>query len=98
MNKQEYIEKHNQLSQQMKELEESYINANAPYPVGTRVKVTGSNGKSRIGIVKGSIISSFNEDVVPILKQETNDHYDFPQEYRPDERGRTTSWTLHPTP
>ena len=73
MNKQEYIEKHNQLSQQMKELEESYINANAPYPVGTRVKVTGSNGKSRIGIVKGSIISSFNEDVVPILKQETND-------------------------
>ena len=73
MNKQEYIEKHNQLSRQMKELEESYINANAPYPVGTRVKVTGSNGRSRIGIVKGSTISSFNEDVVPILKQETND-------------------------
>lgn len=73
MDKQEYIEKHNKLSQQMKELEESYINANAPYPVGTRVKVTGSNGKSRIGIVKGSTISSFNEDVVPILKQETND-------------------------
>ena len=73
MNKQEYIEKHSQLSQQMKELEESYINANAPYPVGTRVKVTGSNGKTRIGIVKGSTISSFNEDVVPILKQETND-------------------------
>lgn len=73
MNKQEYIEKHSQLSQQMKELEESYINANAPYPVGTRVKVTGSNGKSRIGIVKGSTISSFNEDVVPVLKQETND-------------------------
>ena len=73
MNKQEYIEKHNQLSQQMKELEESYINANAPYPVGTRVKVTGSNGKTRIGIVKGSTISSFNEDVVPVLKQETND-------------------------
>lgn len=73
MDKQEYIEKHNQLSQQMKELEESYINANAPYPVGTRVKVTGSNGKSRIGIVKGSTISSFNEDVVPVLKQETND-------------------------
>ena len=73
MDKQEYIEKHNQLSQQMKELEESYINANAPYPVGTRVKVTGSNGKSRIGIVKGSTVSSFNEDVVPILKQETND-------------------------
>jgi len=73
MNKQEYIEKHNQLSQQMKELKESYINANAPYPVGTRVKVTGSNGKSRIGIVKGSTISSFNEDVVPVLKQETND-------------------------
>jgi hypothetical protein len=73
MNKQEYIEKHNQLSQQMKELEESYINANAPYPVGTRVKVTGSNGKTRIGIVKGSTISSFNKDVVPILKQETND-------------------------
>lgn len=73
MDKQEYIEKHNQLSQQMKELEESYINANAPYPVGTRVKVTGSNGKSRIGIVKGSTVSSFNEDVVPILKQETYD-------------------------
>ena len=73
MDKQEYIEKHNQLSQQMKELEESYINDNAPYLVGTRVKVTGSNGKSRIGIVKGSTISSFNEDVVPVLKQETND-------------------------
>lgn len=73
MNKQEYIEKHKQLSQQMKELEESYINANAPYPVGTRVKVTGANGKSRIGIVKGSTVSSFNSDVVPILKQETND-------------------------
>ena len=73
MDKQEYIEKHNQLSQQMKELEESYINANAPYPVGTRVKVTGSNGKSRIGIVKGNTVSSFNTDVVPILKQETND-------------------------
>ena len=73
MDKQEYIEKHNQLSQQMKELEESYINANAPYPVGTRVKVTSPNGKSRIGIVKGSTVSSFNEDVVPILKQETND-------------------------
>ena len=72
MDKQEYINKHNQLSQQMKELEESYINANAPYPVGTRVKVTGSNGKSRIGIVKGSTISSFNADVVPIIKQETN--------------------------
>lgn len=73
MDKQEFIEKRSQLSNQMKELEVSYINANAPYPVGTRVKVTGSNGKSRIGIVKGSTISSFNEDVVPILKQETND-------------------------
>ncbi len=73
MDKQEYIEKHNQLSQQMKELEESYINANAPYPVGTRVKVTGSNGKSRIGIVKGSTVSPSNSDVVPVLKQETND-------------------------
>lgn len=73
MDKKEFLEKHRQLSNQMKELEESYINANAPYPVGTRVKVTGSNGKSRIGIVKGSTISSFNEDVVPILKQETND-------------------------
>ena len=73
MDKQEYINKHNQLSQQMKELEESYINANAPYPVGTRVKITGSNGKSRVGIVKGSTISSFNSDVVPILRQETKD-------------------------
>lgn len=72
MDKKEYIEKHNQLSQQMKELKESYINANAPYPVGTRVKVTGSNGKSRIGIVKGSTIS-LTKDVVPVLKQETND-------------------------
>ena len=60
MDKQEFLEKHTQLSNQMKELEESYINANAPYPVGTRVKVTGSNGKSRVGIVKGSTIQTVN--------------------------------------
>ena len=73
MNKQDYLENRDQLKKQMKELTEAYINDNAPYPVGTRVKVTGSNGKSRIGIVKGSKVSEINSNVVPILKQETND-------------------------
>ena len=71
MNKEEFVQKRNALSQQLQELADEYIRTNITYPVGTKVKVTGSNGKSRIGIVKDSIIRG--SDVVPLVLQLTND-------------------------
>ena len=71
MDKQEFVERRNALSKQMNDLAEEYIKTNIPFPVGTKVKVTGENGKSRIGIVKDSIISG--SDVVPLVMQITND-------------------------
>lgn len=71
MNKKEFVERRNALRKQLNDLAEEYIKTNIPFPVGTKVKVTGVNGKSRIGIVKDSIISG--SDVVHLVMQITND-------------------------
>lgn len=71
MNKEEFVSQRNALREQLNELEKEYIRTNVPYPVGTKIVVTGNNGKSRIGIVKDSIISGDN--VVPLVMQLTNE-------------------------
>lgn len=69
MNKEEFIERKKALRKQMDELEKEYINTNITYPVGTKVRVTHSSCKSRIGVVSGNIIDF--DEVVPYVKQIT---------------------------
>lgn len=69
MKKEEYIERKNTLLQQLRELDEEYIKTNITYPVGTKLRVTDSRGKARIGVVTDNIVD-YNE-VVPYVKQVT---------------------------
>lgn len=74
MNKYEYMEKIANLREQEAQLKKEYIESNEQYAPGTKVKVTGRNGKSRIGIVKYNIVSDVtHEDVVPLVMLLTND-------------------------
>ncbi len=73
MNKNEYMEKIADLREKEAQLNKDYIESNKQYTPGTKVKVTGSNGKSRIGIVKDNIVSTINNEVVPMVMQLTND-------------------------
>ena len=70
MNKKEYQEK---MRSQIAELNKEYIESNRVYSDGTKVKVTNKVGKVRIGVVRGYILSIFNDDVVPYLKLVTAD-------------------------
>lgn len=69
MNKEEFIERKKALRKQMDELEKEYINTNITYPVGTKLRVTDSRGKTRIGVVTSNIIDF--DEVVPYVKQIT---------------------------
>lgn len=74
MNKYEYMEKIANLREQAAQLKKEYIESNEQYAPGTKVKVTGRNGKSRIGIVKYNIVSDVtHKDVVPLVMLLTND-------------------------
>ena len=73
MNKNEYMEKISDLREKEAQLNKDYIESNKQYTPGTKVKVTGSSGKSRIGIVKYNIVSTINKEVVPMVMQLTND-------------------------
>lgn len=73
MNKKEYQEKIGELRSQIAELNKEYIESNRVYSDGTKVKVINKVGKVRIGVVRGYIISIFNDDVVPYLKLVTAD-------------------------
>lgn len=74
MNKYEYMEKIANLREQEAQLKKEYIESNEQYAPGIKVKVTGRNGKSRIGIVKYNIVSDVtHKDVVPLVMLLTND-------------------------
>lgn len=73
MDKQEYLKKSEELRNQMAQLNQEYIDSNKKYEDGTKIKVTNSVGKVRIGVVRGHIVSLFNSDVVPYLKQVTKE-------------------------
>lgn len=70
MKKEEYIEKSNALQQQLRELQEEYIKTNITYPIGTKLRVTDSRGKTRTGVVTDNIVDY--DEVVPYVKQLTN--------------------------
>lgn len=74
MDKQEYLKKSEELRNQMAQLNQEYIDSNKKYEDGTKIKVTNSVGKVRVGVVRGHIISLFNNDVVPYLKLVTKDN------------------------
>lgn len=69
MKKEEYIEKFEDLQQQIRELQEEYIKKNITYLDGTKVKVIDFRGKSRIGIVIRNIVDFGS--VVPYVLQLT---------------------------
>lgn len=70
MDKTEFIRRYGELKQQINLLKKEYIESNITFPVGTKVKVTTSEGKSRVGIVTDTIVDVY--DVVPYVMQLTN--------------------------
>jgi DNA-binding protein YbaB len=64
MNKEEFIEKMKALVEQKKKLQQEYVESNAKYAAGTKVKVT-RNGKERIGVVRFNVVES--NEVVPYV-------------------------------
>ena len=58
------------LRKKIARLNKEYIESNIKFPVGTKVKVTNSDGKERIGVVTSHYIDGY--DVVPYVMQLTN--------------------------
>ena len=58
------------LRKKIARLNKEYIESNIKFPVGTKVKVTNSDGKERIGVVTSHYIDGY--DVVPYVIQLTN--------------------------
>ncbi len=71
MDKTEFIRRYGELKQQINLLKKEYIESNITFPVGTKVKVTTSEGKSRVGIVTDTIVDVY--DVVPYVMQLSKD-------------------------
>lgn len=65
MKKEEFLQKMKALREQKIQFEKEYIDANIVYPVGTKLKITGENGKVRFGIVKFHVVEY--DDVVPFV-------------------------------
>lgn len=65
MNKEEFKCKITALREEIAHLKSEYVETNTEYPNGTRVKVTDNRGKSRIGVVKFTIVEGF--DAVPYI-------------------------------
>lgn len=53
------------LRKKIARLNKEYIESNIKFPVGTKVKVTNSDGKERIGVVTSHYIDGY--DVVPYV-------------------------------
>lgn len=70
MNKSAYTEMVESLRKKIARLNKEYIESNIKFPVGTKVKVTNSDGKERIGVVTSHYIDGY--DVVPYVMQLTN--------------------------
>ena len=70
MNKTTYTEMVESLRKKIARLNKEYIESNIKFPVGTKVKVTNSDGKERIGVVTSHYIDGY--DVVPYVMQLTN--------------------------
>ena len=70
MDKTEFTKRYNDLKGQITQLKKEYIESNITFPVGTKVKVTNSDGKERIGVVTNHYIDGY--DVVPYVMQLTN--------------------------
>ena len=70
MNKATYTEMVESLRKKIARLNKEYIESNIKFPVGTKVKVTNSDGKERIGVVTSHYIDGY--DVVPYVMQLTN--------------------------
>lgn len=70
MNKNDFIEKKKDLLKKMDELKQEYIKTNITYPIGTKLRVTDSRGKTRTGVVTDNIVDY--DEVVPYVKQLTN--------------------------
>ena len=73
MNKNEYLEKMASIREEKDRIDKEYIESNKQFEPGTKVKVTDRKGKSRIGVVKNSVISEINNEVVPFVRMLTND-------------------------
>lgn len=65
MNKEEFLKKMKALREQKLQFEKEYIDSNIKYPAGTKLKITGENGKVRFGLVKFSVVEY--DDVVPYV-------------------------------
>lgn len=65
MNKEEFKCKMEVLREKIAQLKKEYVETNIKYPNGTRVKVTDYRGKSRIGVVKDTIVEC--DEAVPYI-------------------------------
>lgn len=67
MTKEEYLQKHNALKEQLYQLDMDYIKSNSPIPNGTKVKITSvdydGNTKVSYGFIESYFISF--DDVIP---------------------------------
>ena len=73
MDKTEFTKRYNDLKGQIEQLKKEYVSSNTIFPVGTKVKVTSSNGKARVGVVVDNIVDIY--DVRPYVMQLTKEGY-----------------------
>ena len=73
MNKNEYLEKMASIREEKDRIDKEYIESNKQFEPGTKGTVTDRKGKFRIGVVKNSVISEMNNEVVPFVRMLTND-------------------------
>lgn len=69
MNKEEFIKQKTELKEKLYKLQEDYIKANSPIPVGSKVKITTKNYEGVVRVDYGFIesYSLFCDEVQPVI-------------------------------
>lgn len=72
MTKLEFVDSINDLEEKKHSIEKEFIESNKKFNILDKVRITGTHG-TRIGIIRGFVISYFSQTVNPIIAQVKKD-------------------------
>lgn len=72
MTKLEFVDSINDLEEKKRSIEKEFIESNKKFNIGDKVRITGTHG-TRIGIIRGFVISCLFQNVEPIIAKVKKD-------------------------
>ena len=72
MTKTEFVDSINDLEEKKRSIEKEFIESNKKFNIGDKVRITGTHG-TRIGIIRGFVISCLFQNVEPIIAKVKKD-------------------------